>query len=207
MDSHVRDASDKVSGSEQFGWLTTEHRQILHAHAESVRLRKGATLSTASNPIRHLYFLNSGLVSLVADGAREIELAAVGREGCIGIDALLGRATPAGSKSVVRVGGEAFRIPVSSVRRIIECDESLHLSLLRYAHQLQTDMVDAHVASLTLTIVQRVARLIFLYSTKAETDLIHITHREIATALGVRRAGVTGALHLLQGARAVRSTR
>ena len=74
------------------GALPNEVLWYLRPHLKPVSLTRGKVLCEADEPLRRVYFVESGAVSLVTvfeDGSTA-EMATVGREGVVGIDTLLG---------------------------------------------------------------------------------------------------------------------
>ena len=94
---------------------------LLAPHLEDSALPRGAILVQPDQPLTRVYFPKSGLVSVIAvysDG-NTIEMAAVGREGCLGVQALLGAQT-ATARYIVQVPGTISRISVSRLRAIMD---------------------------------------------------------------------------------------
>ena len=60
-------------------------------------------------------------------------------------------------------------------------------------------------ANAQLNIPQRLARWILMAHDRIDGDTLQITHGVLSDALGVRRPGVTLALHELEGEQAIRS--
>src|SRR5262249_4819411 len=57
------------------------------------------------------------------------------------------------------------------------------------------------------SIVQRLARWLLMAHDRVDGDTLHLTQEFLSTVLSVRRAGVTGALELLQSRRCVATGR
>src|SRR5689334_9552988 len=89
--------------------LPAELRARVNPLLETVRLDKGANLFSPGDNIDYGYFPIGGLVSLVAitTGGDAVELAAVSREGVVGIHALL-NATPVCHQATVQLPGLAL---------------------------------------------------------------------------------------------------
>jgi len=118
---------------------------------ESVRLPKNRILYEAGDALHYAYFPNSGMASLLAiteDGST-IEIGTVGREGYLGAPILhqVGitayRVTAQLPMTALRMEAQAF---LSEVDR--ECP--LREMLLRYAHVVETQLVQAELCNLTL---------------------------------------------------------
>src|SRR3954469_22621402 len=72
--------------------MSDEDRQRLGPHFSEVRLAFKQTLLEQDKPIRHVYFVESGLMSMVTDLANGeiIETGTVGHEGLVGLPVVLG---------------------------------------------------------------------------------------------------------------------
>src|SRR4051794_27579320 len=68
--------------------------KLLEAHLEEVELPLRAVLERPNSRIDSVYFLESGIASVVADGERPIEVGIIGREGMTGTALLLGEDRP-----------------------------------------------------------------------------------------------------------------
>lgn len=167
-----------------------------------VRLAPGTTLNASE-----IVFPLDAVValSMTRDQARfQIGLARKGD--IVGIHRLLLPGFPAIIAHVLS-GGSAIRVPADAVFRASKADPSLHERLLGYAFRSTAGFLAEAALQAALMIEQRVARWIALYGEAVQRDDLAITHRELAEQLGVRRSGVTVALHMLEGERIIRSRR
>ena len=87
---------------------------LLAPELETVALDQDAILSRAGDQIEHVFFPNSGAISLMIDMAngQTVATAAVGREGAVGILSVLGP-SPSANTAIVCAAGTASRIPAS----------------------------------------------------------------------------------------------
>jgi CRP-like cAMP-binding protein len=112
---------------------------------QPVELARHQTLHSVHKPVRHLYFVESGLVSSVKtmhDG-RMIEVGAVGVEGATGAMAVALGADSAVLDAIVHVPGSARRIGWDSLRSAMRASPSLHGLMLRYAHLTISQLAQA----------------------------------------------------------------
>src|SRR2546423_1141161 len=85
----------------------------LSQHLEPVKLERGKVLHQPEEPISHVYFVNSGIISLLSlleDGST-IEIGVVGREGLSDTSALLG-ANVSPHQALVQIPGDALRMKI-----------------------------------------------------------------------------------------------
>lgn len=144
-------------------------------------------------------------LSMIREQAR-FQIGLAGKGDIVGIHRLLLPSFPAITAHVLRAGS-AIRVPADMVFRASKADASLHERLLGYAFRSTAGFLAEAALQAALMIEQRVARWIALYREAVQRDDLAITHRELAELLGVRRSGVTVALHVLEGERIIRSRR
>src|SRR3979409_1919570 len=87
---------------------------LLTPGLETIAFDQDAVLSRAGDQIEHVFFPDSGAISLMIDMADggTVATALVGREGAVGILSVLGP-SPSAITAVVRAAGTASRIPAS----------------------------------------------------------------------------------------------
>ena len=95
----------------------------------------------------------------------------------------------------------------ADLEEVMDERPSLHRLLLRYAHALNIQTSGTAFANANHTLEMRLARWLLMCHDRVDGDDIEITHEFMAMMLGVRRAGVTTALHVLEGNGLIRSTR
>lgn len=107
--------------------LSKQDRVLIDGSLESVELKLKQVLETPANAVRHVHFVQSGLISVVATAVpkHRIEVAMIGSEGMSGIGVLLGDDRTA-NESVVQSSGTALR--VSSANLHIAMSRSTTLS-------------------------------------------------------------------------------
>ena len=72
-------------------------------------------------------------------------------------------------------------------------------------HMLQ--LAQSVVANLGHSLERRLARWLAMLDDRSATDVLAVTHDQLAQLLNVRRATVTDALHVLEGEKLIRNTR
>lgn len=166
---------------------------------EPVTLRFGEVLYESGQPIRHVYFPNDSLVSLLApvDGRLALEVGLVGSEGMVGIPLALGISiTPV--RALVQDGGTAMRMETVRFRREFPRCAPLQRELHRYTHALMTEVTQTAACNRFHVVEARLARRLLMTRDRLHCDHFRITQEFLAHMLGVRRVGITKAAHALK---------
>ncbi len=171
----------------------------LSPQLESVQLQAGQVLEAGGQNAAHVHFPVScaaTLVSATRDGDTS-ELALMGREGLIGLPALLGNA-PLGMQAVVLRPGLAFRVSTPVFAATLQASAPLQALCLRYVQNLMLQMAQGVVCSLHHSVLQRLSSWLLYHRAVTENDQVRATHETIAHMLGVRRESITQAAGQLQ---------
>ena len=155
-------------------------------------LQRGELLGTPRALTDFVYFIDSGVVSLVANtrSGNSVEVALVGREGVAGIaDALGNRPLP--YALVVQLPGLAYRVPKELVREHIFSCNALHELLMNYSQRVMHQLVQSALCNRFHSSVQRLARWLLLTAERADTNRFELTHEFVAQMVGAPRSAVT----------------
>ncbi len=180
----------------------------LRSRLERVSIKTGDILQAAGEPARSIYFVESGIVSLLApleEGGR-IEIGHVGREGAAGVHAALGAETLT-SEIMAQSDGVVLRIKVASVRSAMERSRMLRQGVVRSANCLHAQVAQTAACNGSHDVVQRLARWLLLVHDRTDGDTLNLTHELISLMLGVTRPGVTIAAGALQRAGCIQYSR
>ena len=158
----------------------------------------GEVIYEPGDLIRNIYFLNSGIISLLAavEDQATLEVGIIGREGIVGLPAFMGVKT-SGNRTVVQGAGAALRMKASAFRK--ECENG-SLSRLRrlYSHSRLTQIAQGATCNRFHPIDARLARWLLMTRDRMGTDEFQLTQEFLSSMLGVRREGVNKAAGALQ---------
>src|SRR6202041_1071970 len=101
--------------------LPSSNLKQLMPELEHIRCQRGQILMDADSSLDHVFFPDSGVVSVVAvyeDGSI-IEMATIGREGCTGVQAIFG-AKSSSVRLLVQIPGNAAKISRAAFARAME---------------------------------------------------------------------------------------
>jgi CRP-like cAMP-binding protein len=105
---------------------------------------------------------------------------------------------PALEPQFVQVGGEGMSLSADSLREALEQSRSLERALLSFAHSFLNQATRTALSNGTATLEERLARWLLMANDRLGGDSVPLTHEFLSLMLGVRRAGVTVALHFLE---------
>ena len=187
--------------------LTEDDFALLEPKLKRVPLSLRLVLVEPNQPIQHVYVLESGIVSSVADTEEgRIEVGIIGREGMAGAPVVLGADRTPHILTVQGVG-EAFKIGTEDLRAAIRARPSIFRPLGRFVHALMVQMGQTIYSNVAFNVEARLARWILMTQDRVGGSDLVLTHGFLAAMLGVRRPGVTTATHVLEGIGAIRNTR
>jgi CRP-like cAMP-binding protein len=181
---------------------------LLQPSLELIDIQARQILEVPGTPITHVHFVESGLVSVVGTTVPDhrIEVGMIGHEGMTGIGAVLGDDRSI-NEALVQSTGSAWRIGASALHRAMSESPTLTATLLRYAHVFFAQASQTALANGRGKLDERLARWLLMWHDRLHDDNLVITHEFLALLLGVRRQGVTVALHELEGRGLIKSTR
>jgi CRP-like cAMP-binding protein len=183
----------------------------LEPHLESVALPPGKVLIESGDAVSHVFFPTEGIVSMLAilASGTSVEIAIIGNEGMVGVSLLLeGVGAPISPRrSVVQLGGHAYRLRADFLMREFERSGPLRDRLLRYTQAVITQIAQVAVCNRHHDVEAQICRWLLQRFDRLASSELYVTHKEIASLLGVRREGVTEAACRLQEAGAIRYSR
>lgn len=153
---------------------------------------------SGANPT-YVYFPTTAIVSLLyftQDGV-STEVCAVGNDGVIGIDALMGASTTA-IEAVVQSAGVGYRLNAQAVRQEIAQGGTALPLLLRYAHTQVAQISQIAVCNHFHSVEQKFCRRLLVSLDRSPKRQLAVTHEQFSNLLGVRRESITAAAHKLQ---------
>ncbi len=189
-----------MSSNKLLSRLSRADLRLLEPHLEAVDLPVRRQLESRNKPVGHVYFLDRGMASVVANGTHEIEIGMIGREGMTGLSVVLdgdGK-NRAIHETYMQIAGSGQRISADKLREADAGSASLHRELLRCAHAFMIQTTQTALANGRSKIEERLARWLLMAADRVDGNELPLTHEFLAIMLGVRRSGVTVALQGLE---------
>jgi len=108
---------------------------------------------------------------------------------------------------IVQIEGDAWRLSADEFRRVVDDRPAVRHLLLRYAQYFADQTAQSVACNRLHTLEERCARWLLMTHDRVHDEAFELTHEFLAVMLGVRRAGVTVAMGVLQSAGIVRYSR
>jgi CRP-like cAMP-binding protein len=188
--------------------LSSSDRGLLQAHLQPVTLALRQVLEKPDKRVDIVYFPEAGFASVVAVQADDtkVEVGLIGREGMTGLTIVLGNHR-APHSTYMQAAGRGQRIKTVELRKAMQASPSLRGVLLKYVQVFMVQTAHTAVANARATIEERLARWILMAHDRLDGLSLPLTHEFLSLMLGVRRAGVTEALHALEARKLIRPRR
>jgi CRP-like cAMP-binding protein len=173
--------------------------RLLMPELEQIRCERSQVLMDADGPLDHVFFPDTGVVSVVAvyaDGSI-IEAATIGREGCTSLQAIFG-ATSSSVRLLVQIPGGATRMPRAAFTRAMESMPSFHSLMYAYAQAFLEQVLVSVACNGAHSLKQRLARWLLMMLDRGDSGVLRISQNLLAEMLGVQRPSITNAARELE---------
>lgn len=190
-----------LTGNQILAALPPEAITNLQPKLETVSLVFKQVIYEPQEPITHVYFLTSGLISLLTIMADKTvaEVSVVGNEGILGLPVFLGvNTTP--FQAIVQIPGEAMRMSADDFKQVVNQISSLSDWIQRYIYSVLIQIAQFSACNSHHKVEQRCCRWLLTMHDRAKSDRFSITQEFLSHMLGVRRASVTEVAGKLQKA-------
>lgn len=180
----------------------------LWPHLERADLKVGTFLAEPGDDIRHCYFPNRGMISLlsVTESGNTIEVGYVGREGMAGVGVALG-GTEMLYQLLVQAETDAYVVEASLVRELFKKSGPFSSYVLRYVYALLKQMSQTCVCNHFHSIEARLCRWLTVMTERSGQRHMSLTQEFLAHMLGVQRTSIGLVATSLQHAGVIRYRR
>lgn len=188
-------------GNRLLSLLAPRDHARLRPHLESVPLEYRKSLYQADKKIEFVYFIETGVGSLVntmANG-QAAEVGTIGNEGVVGLPLVLGD-DRAPTAVYVQVPGAGLRMKASLFTKELAHSATMQVVMLRYVHALFNQVAQSAACNHFHSLEQRCCRWLLMTRDRMQSDDFLLTQEFLAMMLGVQRPGVSIAAGGLQRA-------
>lgn len=175
---------------------------------EPVELPVKAVLQGPDAPLEHVYFPGTGIGSVIAIGTdgQRIEAGLFGRDGMSGLPVVWDD-DRSPHEVVMQVPGTGHRLAADALREAMAAEPAIRARFLRYGQAFAVQVTLTALANARHTLPGRLARWLLMCHDRINGDAMELTHEFLSVMLGVRRSGVTVAIHELEGRGYITATR
>jgi CRP-like cAMP-binding protein len=181
--------------------LPPRNLKQLAPELEFIRCEQDQILLDVEASIDHVFFPNSGVISVVAvyaDG-NVIEMATIGREGFAGVQAFFG-ARRSSARLLVQIPGSAAKMSRAAFDRAMKSMPSFRGLMLAYVQAFFEQVLVSVACNGRHSLKERLARWLLTMRDRSDADVMPITQDLLAVLLGVQRPSVTHAVSELEEA-------
>lgn len=189
--------------------LSQDDLDRLQPHLEPIKVELKQTLIAPNQPIKQLFFPDSGYASLATEAPEGSKVGAgiVGREGLIGASPVLLGVDRTPHHIFIQSPGEMLAIDMVALCAAVDQSPSLRKLLLRYIQVLFVEAVQAAFVDATYQSEVRLARWLLMCHDRVDGDEVVMTHEFVSLMLGVQRSSATLAVQALEGYRLIKARR
>jgi CRP-like cAMP-binding protein len=179
--------------------LPSRDLKRLTPQLQEIRCRREQVLLDADSALAHVFFPESGVISVLAvyaDGSM-IEMATIGREGCTGIQAMLG-AKSTSARLLVQVPGTATKMSRAAFVKAMSALPAFRSLMLAYLEAFLEQVLVSVACNGAHSLSNRLARWLLMMRDRSDSDTLPLTQNLLAEMLGVQRPSITNAVRQLQ---------
>src|ERR1700733_13737523 len=174
--------------------LPSRDLKRLMPELEQIRCQRAQILMDADSTLDHVFFPDSGVISVVAvyaDGSI-IEMATIGREGCSGVQAILG-AKRSSVQLLVQIPGGAAKMSRVAFTLAMQSMPAFRSVMDAYVQAFLEQVMVSVACNGAHSLKQRLARWLLMMRDRSDSDALPITQSLLAEMLGVQRPSITNA--------------
>jgi CRP-like cAMP-binding protein len=171
--------------------LPDSELNLLEPHLEPVSFVPGTIIYQAGDTIRHTYFPNNGMISLlsVTEQGQTVEVGFTGFEGMVGLPVLL-RQTEMPYQAMVQVKADCLRVESKHILKIFNQCGAFHDIALRYLYVVFKQLSQTCVCNHYHTIEARLCRWLTVMRERSGDKQLALTQEFLSQMLGVQRTSI-----------------
>ena len=187
--------------------LSSRNLKQVMPDLDHVRCQREQVLMDADSSLDHVYFPDSGVLSVLAVYANGdvIEMATIGREGCSGMQAIFG-AKVSSAKLLVQIPGTAARMSRAAFTRAMQSMPTFRSLMYSYVQAFLEQVMVSVACNGAHSLKERLARWLLMMRDRSDDDELPITQNLLAkcwVSKGQPLLMLSGSWNVLAGSNAV----
>jgi CRP-like cAMP-binding protein len=180
----------------------------IESNLKKFRLIRGQVLHPPGEPIKHVYFPDSGMISMltVLQSGEQIETATIGTEGIAGgwvaIDGTNGN-----TQTTVQIEGSGWQLPAAKFVETYNASDRFRAAMNGYQGIILFQAQQSAACHALHSVESRLCRWLLQAEDVMSSDEIELTQEFLSHMLGVQRTSVSLAAHELQKAGLIQYSR
>jgi CRP-like cAMP-binding protein len=172
--------------------LSQESQYLLASHSIPALLPLQTVLYEANVAPRFVYFLRSGIASVVVSMmyGQTAEVGMIGREGVVGAIHLLG-SSPVPTNCFIQLEATALKIPMLAFQTVFRTSEEIRQRVLECAQQQSNDVSQVAGCNRLHEAEARLARWLLTAQDRVGSNMLDFTQEYLAEMIGTQRTTVT----------------
>jgi CRP-like cAMP-binding protein len=182
--------------------LPADEYERIRQSLDVIPLKLKTLLHRPGEPIEHVYFPGGGFCSMLTvlkDGGM-VEVATIGREGLVGVSAVLDGNLVSSTSMVQGETDTCYRMKADAFRREMDRRGAFYELLTHYAQALVGFIMQSTACNAVHSVEQRLARWLLMARDRMGSDEFPLTQEFVAMMLGASRPTVTIVASTLQKA-------
>nr|WP_300779359.1 Crp/Fnr family transcriptional regulator [Enhydrobacter sp.] len=194
-----RNQTISARGNRLLGAMQVASLGRIDLHLEPVKLKLGAVVCEAGGLLRHAYFPQGTVLSLltVLEDGSAIETANIGREGAFGLFAAM-YSRVSFNRCLVQLEGGMVRCPIELLQSEFKRSEHVRDLFVSYSETLLSQVQQTVACNALHTTEERMCRWLLMMHDRADGEALPYTHEFLSHMLGANRKSVTLAAQSLQ---------
>ena len=166
--------------------------ELVKPHLKPHEFERGSVLYQAGDPIRRVYFPDSGIISSVVElsSGQAIEIAMIGRDTLAGgMFAMDGKISL--NKGIVQIGGTGWTIDVDKLRTITQQSSTFARALIIHEQIVFAQAQQSAACNAVHSLEARMARWLLYVRNLVDGGTLQLTQEFLSQILGVQRSSVS----------------
>lgn len=178
--------------------ISVSDRKRFVGDLEPLEIKVHDQVPTHGKPLAITYFPAGAVISaLCGSNGKTIEVHGVGREGILGPNVLFAREQTR-FELVCQISGSILYMSSSRFEEHMHTNAGLQRAVALYSLSVINSLTQSIACTGLHSIAQRCARSLLVTADRVDAMEFSLTHELLARMLGVRRSGVSVAVHRLQ---------
>jgi CRP-like cAMP-binding protein len=198
----------KSAGNRILQTIPQKESELLLPKLEFMRLRIHQILHEPGEPVKSVFFVDKGLVSIVnlqSDG-KSVEVGLMGRGGFVGLPVVDGfRSSP--NRAVAQAEGTVYRMDTEALQQLLPRCPVLERQLHRFGQQVTMQAMQIAACNRLHEVDERLARWLLMSVDALGSNELPLTQELLGQMLGTRRSSVSVAAGMLHKAGVIAYTR